>query len=311
MRYRSFEAGTVVCREGEPGESMFLIVDGLVQARVSALEARALSMFAEDRLAGKLRQGDAIGATSLITGEPRSATIIASVPTNMLELDSEAFRALIARFPRLLREPRRASSAAALGEASSRQAAARAARRRAARRATRTRSSRRPAASSVKPVTALARRDVDALAQLDQLLGDHGTVILDRRARLGGDEPLLLEHVDRAVALGDERDAARAADPSASTASLGPRDRDVAWLGRHLARTKLGLALGAGGAKGFAHVGALLRARGRGLHGRLRRRLEHRRDRRRVHRLGPRRARRPRPRCATAFTPENTPRCSR
>ncbi len=32
---------------------------------------------------------------------------------------------------------------------------------------------------------------------------------------------------------------------------------DVAWLGRHLARTKLGLALGAGGAKGYAHVSVL------------------------------------------------------
>ena len=89
MRFRSFEAGELVCREGEPGESMFLIVDGLVQARVAALDARALIMFAEDRLAGKLRQGDAIGATSLITGEPRSATIIASAPTDVLELDSD------------------------------------------------------------------------------------------------------------------------------------------------------------------------------------------------------------------------------
>ena len=34
-------------------------------------------------------------------------------------------------------------------------------------------------------------------------------------------------------------------------------DDAVAWLGRHLARTKLGLALGAGGAKGYAHVGVL------------------------------------------------------
>jgi len=42
------------------------------------------------------RQGDAIGATSLITGEPRSATIITSVPTHMLELDSGAFRTLMA-----------------------------------------------------------------------------------------------------------------------------------------------------------------------------------------------------------------------
>jgi predicted acylesterase/phospholipase RssA/CRP-like cAMP-binding protein len=32
---------------------------------------------------------------------------------------------------------------------------------------------------------------------------------------------------------------------------------DLAWVGRHLARTKLGLALGAGGAKGYAHIGVL------------------------------------------------------
>ena len=32
---------------------------------------------------------------------------------------------------------------------------------------------------------------------------------------------------------------------------------DVGWVARHLTRTKLGLALGAGGAKGFAHVGVL------------------------------------------------------
>src|SRR5260370_14407725 len=32
---------------------------------------------------------------------------------------------------------------------------------------------------------------------------------------------------------------------------------DVAWIGRHLSRTKLGLALGAGGAKCFAHAGVI------------------------------------------------------
>ena len=32
---------------------------------------------------------------------------------------------------------------------------------------------------------------------------------------------------------------------------------DLGWIARHLTRTKLGLALGAGGAKGFAHVGVL------------------------------------------------------
>jgi NTE family protein len=35
------------------------------------------------------------------------------------------------------------------------------------------------------------------------------------------------------------------------------RGRDIDWIGRHLTRTKLGLALGAGGAKGYAHVAAI------------------------------------------------------
>lgn len=35
------------------------------------------------------------------------------------------------------------------------------------------------------------------------------------------------------------------------------RSAATAWMGRHLARTKIGLALGAGGAKGYAHVGVL------------------------------------------------------
>jgi NTE family protein len=34
-------------------------------------------------------------------------------------------------------------------------------------------------------------------------------------------------------------------------------DEDLAWIARHLSRTKLGIALGAGGAKGYAHVGVL------------------------------------------------------
>lgn len=34
-------------------------------------------------------------------------------------------------------------------------------------------------------------------------------------------------------------------------------DADLAWIARHLTRTKLGIALGAGGAKGYAHVGFL------------------------------------------------------
>ena len=306
MRFRSFEAGATICREGDPSESMFVIVEGLVHLRVASLDdpgMRARSFFAEGRLAGKLRYGDVIGATSLVTGEPRSATATASVATGALELGRGDFVALIGRFPRILENLVRILGRR-LAEASSRQALA---------------GSRGEAvalisgpslahavpevvsatrAAGARAVEALdaGRSLAEALGRLDGLLHDHGTVLL--LAGLEDDElPLLLDQVDRAVALvGDpgegERLAALASDPHvagqrlevalaegvAAPARLGTAAPDeatsvictlrlgadgsvagerIAWLGRHLSRTKLGLALGAGGAKGYAHVGAL------------------------------------------------------
>lgn len=62
------------------------------------------------------------------------------------------------------------------------------------------------------------------------------------------------------------RDASRAWSPASAKLIIREcarqegfplADADVAWLARHLTRTKLGVALGAGGAKGYAHVGFL------------------------------------------------------
>src|SRR5207249_1204122 len=44
---------------------------------------------------------------------------------------------------------------------------------------------------------------------------------------------------------------------SAHATVLLPAELDPEWLTRHLTGTKLGIALGAGGAKGYAHVGVL------------------------------------------------------
>jgi NTE family protein len=121
-----------------------------------------------------------------------------------------------------------------------------------------------------------------ALSGLDEALLAHGTVLVV--ARVGGEAvPRVLEQTGRSVAVIDagEVETVRAVDRETELAILGGQEdaalrreavrvlergdgavggyspRDVDWLGRHLARTKLGLALGAGGAKGYAHVGAL------------------------------------------------------
>ena len=214
MRFRDFAAGDIVCREGAPGKSMLVIVEGLAHALVALPEEpelRSRSVFAEGRLVGKLRQGDVVGAMSLITGEPQPATVKAAVPTAALELDEEGFRSLVAKSPQVLvnltrilggqladttklhaqRGQRGEALALVVGpslvDGIPDVVAA-------------------TAAASVRPVCSLdARESVgQALDGLDEALLENGTVVLV--AELGQQELMLLaEHVDRVVALVAEK----------------------------------------------------------------------------------------------------------
>jgi NTE family protein len=284
MRYRSFEAGTVISREGEPGESLYVVVDGLVhllRSLVHEPEIRTRSIFDEGRLVGKLRSGEVFGTGALITGEPRSATAKAAVDTDLLELGRDDFRDLIARFPKVL-ENLTAILTRRLAEATSRHA--RGGRRGEAVALVGGRPEDTQAATAASPGSVAVLDGEaslgDALDQLDARLRDNRTVILTY-ALDGDDLPQLLRHVDRTVAVvASQEDADRLAAVAERHGVRGqpievvlgdgveppPGDAleivhrgvdDAAWIGRHLARTKLGLALGAGGAKGYALVGAL------------------------------------------------------
>jgi NTE family protein len=296
MRFREFPAGFLMSGEGQPGNSMFVILEGLANELSSVAdspEARSRSIFAEGRLVGKLRRGDVVGAIQLVTGEPHATTVKTAVPTAALELEEGQFGELVARFPAILGNLSRILSGR-LAAATRRQA-------RRGRRGEAVALLAAPSLMDALPEVLAAVRTAspgevesvpaapsleDALARLDDALVEHRTVVvtagLDRNTL-----PLLLDQVDRAVVLLDEEgdyglpgsDTAQAPlelvlvlGPSAGgwaasdvvrvverhrngAAALAPAD--VAWLGRHVARTKLGLALGAGGAKGYAHVGAL------------------------------------------------------
>lgn len=300
MRFRSFAPGDVICREGQPGESMFVIVDGLVHLLVSLAHepvVRTRSIFDEGRLVGKLRRGDVVGTGALITGGFRSATAKAAVATDLLELGRDDFRALIGRFPKML-ENMTAILTKRLAEATSGQARARSRGEAVALVAGVSLAGALPdvlaatASASPHSVQSLDAREslTEVLDRLDPELREHGTVVVV--AFVDQDLPQVLRHVDRTVAmLGNQREAdqlaalavdhgvqgqpveavlargvalpALAGDSVQVVRSLGDAaggpmpPADTAWVGRHLARTKLGLALGAGGAKGYAHLGAL------------------------------------------------------
>ncbi len=300
MRRRSFKPRSTICRAGDSGDSLFLIVEGLAECFLGDLDSEGRQAVA------RLRRGDVFGEISLVTGEPRSATVVASVPTTVLELDRDAFATAVQRHPVLLANLNRILSRRVLH-----------ADRRESQRRRRGESVGLIVGAGVEPlvpaIVAQARAAsprpvaaVDAglslegaLGALDDLQRDNGLVIVSAPA--GEEETrLLVGQVDRIVALVSGRRDARkvaglagdrgprdtrmevvAVDDGAAhqlRRELGPAHHaapagslsgrpngadpvlgvdEIAWLGRHLSRTKLGLVLGAGGAKGYAHVGAL------------------------------------------------------
>ena len=94
---RFFAAGEQVIRQGDPGDSLFVIMSGRVE--VTVVQEGAASV----RLA-TLEEGDYFGETSLMTGAPRSATVAALVETRLLEVGHESFRRLLAAQPNLVEQ---------------------------------------------------------------------------------------------------------------------------------------------------------------------------------------------------------------
>ena len=84
-------AGTVVTQMGEPGDSFFIIIDGAVVVR-TPLGASS-----------QLQPGDFFGEMSLLDGEPRSATIVATTDLRLLVVDRSHFWRLLDETPDLIR----------------------------------------------------------------------------------------------------------------------------------------------------------------------------------------------------------------
>ena len=84
MTKRHFAAGETIIREGEPGEEFFLISDGEVEVE------RA------DREIARMGPGDFFGEVSLISGEPRNATIVAADEVDTYVLGKTDFEAALA-----------------------------------------------------------------------------------------------------------------------------------------------------------------------------------------------------------------------
>jgi CRP/FNR family transcriptional regulator, cyclic AMP receptor protein len=87
-RSATFSAGYVILQEGDPGaHQALIIIDG---------EARVVR---RGRTISKLGHGSVIGEMSLIDGEPRSASVVATTAVEALTIGSAGFRKLLESMP--------------------------------------------------------------------------------------------------------------------------------------------------------------------------------------------------------------------
>lgn len=96
MERRRFVKGDVVMGAGEQDRSLHLIASGSVEVRLGhGREARVI------RVQGP---GTLLGEVAFFDGHPRSATVTALEPSEVLRLSEEAFHGLAGRHPELGRK---------------------------------------------------------------------------------------------------------------------------------------------------------------------------------------------------------------
>ena len=90
-RVMDVPAATAVTQIGEPGNSFFVIIDGAVAVRTPV------------GTGAQLHPGEFFGEMSLLDGEPRSATIVATTDLRLLVVDRSHFWRLLDETPDLIR----------------------------------------------------------------------------------------------------------------------------------------------------------------------------------------------------------------
>lgn len=92
LSLRHYEEDTIIVLEGDPGDSMFIVVRG---------EVRVLTKNAQQKevVLANLGEGEFFGEVSLLTGRPRTATIITNVDSELLELTRDDYERIALKYP--------------------------------------------------------------------------------------------------------------------------------------------------------------------------------------------------------------------
>ena len=91
LERRSVKTGTVIVQEGDPGDSMFIVSTGEVDATVED-NGKTVKVHS-------FKDGDFFGEMAVLSGEPRTATVTAVKSTELLELSRDNLHKIFSKHP--------------------------------------------------------------------------------------------------------------------------------------------------------------------------------------------------------------------
>ncbi len=84
---KKIEAGEVLFRKGDPSNSMYTLISGQMDVLDSVSDNTACLGATSERLINRMKAGDVLGEMGLLRAAPRSATVVACEPVELLPIN--------------------------------------------------------------------------------------------------------------------------------------------------------------------------------------------------------------------------------
>lgn len=89
--------GDILIKQGDPGDSMYILIRGRLQARVTIEEGVQI-------VVGEITPGESVGEMAMFTGETRTADVAAVRDTALVKFGKEGFDRLMDKYPNVIRQ---------------------------------------------------------------------------------------------------------------------------------------------------------------------------------------------------------------
>jgi CRP-like cAMP-binding protein len=93
--YHRHVAGQLIIREGDPGRSFFIIIEGRVRIYKGGADGKEITL-------AHLGEGAFFGEMALLSGAPRTANVVAEEETELLEVTDTVLRDLATTYPQVV-----------------------------------------------------------------------------------------------------------------------------------------------------------------------------------------------------------------